>query len=120
MGACGRVAYFPYESAASGQWVGRRAAATAPLPRLGEFASEWKEDHALGLKVPDWPSENDGVIGGKVGLYWKTLTIHLFNYWFSAGDLLVLTGPIWVSLSAAIAMVVWIRPRVKGFGKTCQ
>ena len=54
MGACGMVAYFPYESAASGQWVGRRAAATAPLPGLGEFAYEREEDHALGLKVPGY------------------------------------------------------------------
>jgi hypothetical protein len=40
MGACGMVAAFPYESAASGQWVGRHAAAMAPLPRLGDLAYE--------------------------------------------------------------------------------
>ena len=40
MGACGMVAYFPYESAASGQWVGRHAAAMAPLHRLCDLAYE--------------------------------------------------------------------------------
>ena len=47
-------AYFPYESAAAGQWGGRHAAAMAPLPRLDEEAYEWEEDHALGLKVPGY------------------------------------------------------------------
>jgi hypothetical protein len=40
MGACGLVASFPYESAASWQWVGRHAAAMAPLPRFGGLAYE--------------------------------------------------------------------------------